>query len=155
MVGPWRRLAVLVVLLVVGTWGATSPPAPALAQGAQTWQILVNNVSPEGHNWSFNAFYPDHLQAHQGDTIVFTLAPNPQAFHTAMVVAQGLTPLEMWAGFAGGFAQPDPLRVEQPQSTRTGDEHGERVQRGANLQAAQRLQSTFFSSTVPPDGDSP
>ena len=38
--------------------------------------------APTGKNWSFNTFYPDHLQAHPGDTIVFTLAPNPQAFHT-------------------------------------------------------------------------
>ena len=36
--------------------------------GAQTWHVLVNNVSPDGKNWSFNTFYPDYLQAHPGDT---------------------------------------------------------------------------------------
>jgi len=113
-----QRVAVLIVLLVAGTLARAAGPEPlAHAQGPQTWQILVNNVSPEGRNWSFNAFYPDQLQAHPGDTIVFTLAPNPQAFHTVMVIVQGLTPLEMWSGFAGGFAQPNPRRPETLQST--------------------------------------
>src|SRR3954451_24865142 len=49
---------------------AMGTPVP----GAQTWQVLVNNVSPAGENWSFNTFYPDNLQAHPGDSIVFTLA---------------------------------------------------------------------------------
>jgi len=101
---------------------AVSPRRPARAQGPQTWQVLVNNVSPEGENWSFNAFYPDHLQAHPGDTIVFTLAPNPNAFHTVTVAFQGLTPLEEWAGFGGGFAQPNPLRRDELQSTFLQDE---------------------------------
>ena len=52
--------------------------SPAVAGASQTWHVLVNNVSPAGENWSFNAFYPDHLQAHPGDTIVFTLAPNSE-----------------------------------------------------------------------------
>ena len=39
---------------------------------------------------------PDHLQAHPGDTIVFTLAPNPQAFHTVHVLTVGMTPLEWY-----------------------------------------------------------
>src|SRR4028119_2376508 len=54
--------------------------------GAQIWHVLVNNVSPEGKNWSFNAFYPDSLRAHPGDTIVFTLAPTPQALHTVPIL---------------------------------------------------------------------
>lgn len=114
----WRRLAAIVVIFAVGALALSAGlTRPLHAQGPQTWQVLVNNVSPEGQNWSFNAFYPDHLRAHPGDTIVFTLAPNPQAFHTVMVVAQGLTPLEMWSGFAGGFAQPNPLRRDELQST--------------------------------------
>lgn len=80
-----------------------STPVP----GAQTWQVLVNNVSPEGENWSFNTFYPDHLQVHPGDTIVFTLAPNQQAFHTVHLLALGMTPMEFYQGFSGGFIQPD------------------------------------------------
>ena len=95
-----------------GGQGAAGTPeavaSPAVAGSPQTWHVLVNNVSPAGENWSFNSFYPDHLQAHPGDTIVFTLAPNPNAFHTVMVLIQGETPLEMYQGFAGGFVQPNP-----------------------------------------------
>ena len=78
--------------------------------GAQTWHVLVNNVSPEGKNWSFNAFYPDSLQAHPGDTIVFTLAPNQQAFHTVQILTAwrlGRTPLEYYQSYLNGFRQPD------------------------------------------------
>src|ERR687893_1665232 len=84
----------------IGAQPATPVP------GAKTWQVLVNNVSPAGENWSFNTFYPDHLRAHPGDTIVFTLAPNPNAFHTVMVLNRDYTPMEMYQGFAGGFVQP-------------------------------------------------
>jgi plastocyanin len=104
---------------VAGAQEATPPGpnmgAPVGAQpvtpvpGAQTWHVLVNNVSPEGENWSFHAFYPNHLQAHPGDTIVFTLAPNPQAFHTVHLLALGMTPLEFYSGFTG-FIQRDPAR---------------------------------------------
>ena len=86
---------------------------PASAQhatpvpGAQTWHVQVNNVSPEGENWSFNTFYPDSLQVHPGDSIEFTLAPNQQAFHTVHLLALGMTPMEFYQGFSGGFVQPD------------------------------------------------
>jgi plastocyanin len=83
---------------------------------------MVNNVTPAGENWSFNTFYPDHLQAHPGDTIIFTLAPNPNAFHTVMVLIQGETPLEMYQGFAGGFVQPNPNQTDQLQSAYFGNE---------------------------------
>ena len=89
---------------VVGAQPATPVP------GAQTWHVLVNNVSPEGENWSFNTFYPDNLQAHPGDTIVFTLAPNPQAFHAVHMLTVGMTPLEWYSGFSGGFIQSDLTR---------------------------------------------
>ena len=78
--------------------------------GAQTWQVQVNNVSPEGENWSFTAFYPDSLQVHPGDSIEFTLAPNQQAFHTVHLLALGMTPMEFYQGFSGGFVQPDPTQ---------------------------------------------
>src|ERR687893_870346 len=84
----------------IGAQPATPVP------GAKTWQVLVNNVSPAGENWSFNTFYPDHLRAHPGDTIVFTLAANPNAFHTVMVLNRDYTPAEMYQGFVGGFVQP-------------------------------------------------
>jgi plastocyanin len=81
----------------------SSTPVP----GAQTWQVLVNNVSPAGKNWSFTAFYPRHLRAHPGDTVVFTLAPNPQAFHTVHILTVGMTVEEWYSGFSGGFVQTD------------------------------------------------
>src|SRR3954467_11416050 len=84
----------------------TGTPVP----GAQTWHVLVNNVSPAGKNWSFNTFYPDNLQAHPGDTIVFTLAPNPHAFHTVHILTVGMTPLDWYSGFSGGFIQSDLTR---------------------------------------------
>jgi plastocyanin len=93
-------------------------PLATPVPGAQTWHVLVNNVSPDGENWSFNSFYPDHLRVHPGDAIVFTLAPNPNAFHTVMVLNQDLTPLEMYEGFAGGFVKPlDPSQPDRLQST--------------------------------------
>ena len=98
-----------------------TPAAATLATpvpGAQTWHVLVNNVSPDGENWSFNAFYPDHLRAHPGDAIVFTLAPNPNAFHTVMVLNPDITPMEMYEGFAGGFVRPlDPSQPDRLQNT--------------------------------------
>jgi plastocyanin len=87
---------------------AAQPATPV--PGAQTWHVLVNNVSPDGKNWSFNTFYPDYLQAHPGDTIVFTLAPNPQAFHTVHILTVGMTPFEWYSGFSGGFIQSDLTR---------------------------------------------
>lgn len=119
---PRRHVLFLVgvLLAVLPLVSAVSSRQPAVAQTpapSQTWQVLVNNVSPEGRNWSFNAFYPDQLQVHPGDTIVFTLAPNSQAFHTVTVLYQPLSPLDVWAGFDGGFAQPNPLRRDTLQST--------------------------------------
>jgi plastocyanin len=84
----------------------TGTPVP----GAQTWNILVNNISPEGENWSFNTFYPRNLQAHPGDTIVFSLAPNPMALHAIHVVTVGMTSDEWSTGFSGGFLQTDLTR---------------------------------------------
>ena len=140
---PQHRRAVLVLVLVLtmlggmtqlGRVAGAQEATPISAQaatpvpGAQTWRVLVNNVSPDGENWSFNSFYPDHLRVHPGDAIVFTLAPNPNAFHTVMVLNQDITPLEMYQGFAGGFARP--LDPSQPD----------------------RLQSTYFSTGLPPCG---
>jgi plastocyanin len=130
---PWHRRAVLALVLVttmlapvaqlgrvagaqeatpagpnMGTPVGAQPSTPV--PGAQTWHVLVNNISPTGENWSFHAFYPNHLQAHPGDTIVFTLAPNPQAFHTVHLLALAMTPLEFYEGFSGGFIQPDLAR---------------------------------------------
>ncbi len=84
----------------------TGTPVP----GAQTWHILINNISPEGENWSFNTFYPRNLEAHPGDTIIFTLAPNPQALHAIHVLTVGMTSDEWYSGFSGGFLQSDPTR---------------------------------------------
>jgi len=96
--------------------------SPVVAVAPQTWHVLVNNVSPAGENWSFNAFYPDHLQVHPGDTIIYTLAPNPNALHTVMVLVKGITPLEMYQGFAGGFVQPNPNQTDQLQTAFFGNQ---------------------------------
>jgi plastocyanin len=106
----------------MGTPAAAQPSTPV--PGAQTWHVLVNNVSPEGENWSFNTFYPDHLQVHPGDTIVFTLAPNPQAFHTVHLLALGMTPLEFYSGFSGGFIQPNLMQPGEWQRTYFGFQAG-------------------------------
>ena len=87
-------------------WPASAQDATPVP-GAQTWQVQVNNISPEGENWSFNSFYPDTLQVHPGDSIEFILAPNQQAFHTVHLLALGMTPMEFYQGFSGGFIQPD------------------------------------------------
>ena len=123
----WRRRVVLAFVLVtilvapfayLGRVAGAQPATPV--PGAQTWHVLVNNVSPEGENWSFNSFYPDSMRVHPGDTIVFTLAPNPQAFHTVQILTAwrlARTPLEFYQGYLGGFRQPDPARPGEWQST--------------------------------------
>jgi plastocyanin len=128
----WNRRAVLALVLVITMLGGLTQigrvagaqvATPTGAQsatpvpGAQTWHVLVNNLSPEGENWSFNAFYPDSLQAHPGDTIVFTLAPNQQAFHTVQIVTGWRTLQEFYQGFSGGFRQSDPTQPGKWQST--------------------------------------
>ncbi len=107
-----------------GTPAAEGTPAQpgALVPGAQTWNILVNNLSPEGENWSFNTFYPDHIEAHPGDRIRFTLANNPHAMHTVMALAPVLNPMEFYSGFNGGFRQPDLTRPGGWQTTFFGNE---------------------------------
>lgn len=114
MLGMLMLASVVQHSRVVGAQDATPVP------GAQTWHVLVNNVSPDGRNWSFNRFYPDSLQAHPGDTIVFTLAPNPQAFHTVQILTAwrlGRTPLEYYQSYLNGFRQPDLARPGAWQST--------------------------------------
>ncbi|MDQ2652866.1 MAG: hypothetical protein M3Z20_07450 [Chloroflexota bacterium] len=109
----FQRAAAAFALGILMLAPAAQHLQPASAQhatpvpGAQTWHIQVNNISPEGENWSFNAFYPDALQVHPGDSIEFTLAPNQQAFHTVHLLALGMTPMEFYQGFSGGFVQPD------------------------------------------------
>src|SRR6476646_6319048 len=87
---------------------AQSPDVPAL--GPQTWQVLVDNVSLPGHNWSFEAFYPSHLEVHPGDTVTFTLAPNPNAVHTVNVLGAGVVPEIYYAAVNTGFIQPNQVR---------------------------------------------
>jgi plastocyanin len=104
--------------------GMVSAQPATPVPGTQTWHVLVNNVSPVGENWSFNTFYPDQLQVHPGDSIVFTLAPNQQAFHTVHLLALGMTPMEFYQGFSGGFTQPDLNRPGERQRTYFGFQAG-------------------------------
>jgi plastocyanin len=100
-------LGILLVAPIVQQALSVSAQEATPVPGAQTWHVQVNNVSPEGENWSFTTFYPDQLQVHPGDSIEFTLAPNQQAFHTVHLLALGMTPMEFYQGFSGGFIQPD------------------------------------------------
>jgi len=102
-----RFLAALALALGIALGGAALP-RPALSQGTVAglhhWQIQVDNDTPQGHNWSFNAFYPQRLGVHAGDTITFRVAPNPNAFHHPVVLQPGFTPVQ----FYSGFMFPDP-----------------------------------------------
>lgn len=127
----WRSrivfAAVLVAMLLApalvlgrGAGAQEATPVP----GAQTWHVLVNNASPDGENWSFNTFYPGHVQVHPGDSILFTLAPNQQAFHTVHLLALGMNPMEFYQGFSGGFVQPNLMQPGEWQRTFFGFQAG-------------------------------
>ena len=75
--------------------------------------------APKARTGASTPSTPTNLQAHPGDTIVFTLAPNPQAFHTVQILTAwrlARTPLEFYQGYLGGFRQPDPTRPGEWQS---------------------------------------
>ncbi|HVG97768.1 MAG TPA: nuclear transport factor 2 family protein [Chloroflexota bacterium] len=88
-------------------------PRPAGATPAQRWEVQVDNASPAGHAWSFNAFYPSRLQAHAGDTVAFRLAPNPDAFHHVTLMPAGTVPAQGYPG----FMFPDPYVPGGAQTT--------------------------------------
>jgi plastocyanin len=88
-------------------------PAAGDVTPAQRWEVQVDNVSPEGHAWSFNAFYPSRLQAHAGDTLAFRLAPNPDAFHHVTLLPAGVAPAQGYPG----FMFPDPYVPGGAQTT--------------------------------------
>ena len=71
--------------------------------------MLVNNVSPDGKNWSFNTFYPDYLQAHPA-TRSSSAWRRIRRRSTVHVLTVGMTPLEWYSGFSGGFLQSDLTR---------------------------------------------
>ena len=73
----------------------------------------MDNASPAGHAWSFNAFYPSRLQAHAGDTVAFRLAPNPDAFHHVTLMPAGTVPAQGYPG----FMFPDPYVPGGAQTT--------------------------------------
>jgi plastocyanin len=91
-----------------------SVTAQTAAPGGQSWQIQVDNLAPPGHNWNFNAFYPDHFQAHSGDTITFTVAKNPDAFHAVELLAPALAPEQGYPGFVFKDEDDDPPPLEAP-----------------------------------------
>jgi plastocyanin len=111
-----RKFGLIALLLTVIAISISSRSEPLSAQtaapaGSQHWQVQVDNISPSGHNWGFNSYYPDHLQAHPGDTITFTVAKNPNAFHTIELLAPALIPVQGYPGFAfkDGDDDPPPL----------------------------------------------
>jgi plastocyanin len=110
-----RLLALVAIFEAVALLMLASPPSQAaIAQtprtapaGVQNWQVQVDNTSPAGHFWGFNAYYPEHLQAHPGDSITFTTAAMPDVYHTVTLLAARMTPLQAYSGVAGGFSFPD------------------------------------------------
>jgi len=110
-----RLLAIVAIFEAVALLMLASPPSQAaIAQtprtapaGVQNWQVQVDNTSPAGHFWGFNAYYPEHLQAHPGDSITFTTAAMPDVYHTVTLLAARMTPLQAYSGVAGGFSFPD------------------------------------------------
>jgi plastocyanin len=124
----WRAAILGIVLTLLAAIPAQTvgnAQTPVTVADPQTWEVMVNNVSPEGENWSFNAFYPDNLQVHPGDTIVFKLAPNPNAYHTAMVLVRAMTPMEMYQGFAGGYVLGNPAEPDSFMTTFFNSERGD------------------------------
>src|SRR6478609_8473180 len=95
---PGFSLICLALLVAVVTSGAPGSPS-VVAQSSdvpplnpQTWQVMIDNVSPPGHLWTFESFHPSHLQVHPGDTVTFTLAQNPNAVHTVTVLGADVVP---------------------------------------------------------------
>ena len=72
----------------------------------------MDNVAPPGHNWGFNAFYPNHVQAHPGDTVTFGVARNPGAFHSVELLAPALSPDLGYPGFMFLDEDDDPPPLE-------------------------------------------
>jgi plastocyanin len=83
----------------------TMPGQPA----PQHWEIQVDNLSPAGHSWGFNAYYPDHLQAHAGDDLTFRVAGNANAFHTMALLPPAFTPVQGYPGYV--FKDDDDMPV--------------------------------------------
>lgn len=86
------------------------PARAALAQtpaAPQTWQVAVGNTGPESHQYGFNAYYPEHLQVHAGDTITFSINAPAEEYHTVDLLRARSIPEVVYTGQAGGFAYPD------------------------------------------------
>ncbi|HTE86095.1 MAG TPA: hypothetical protein VK821_15325, partial [Dehalococcoidia bacterium] len=105
-------IASALVLLLAATGTPRSSAQSSGGAPPQHWQVQVDNLSPSGHYWNYNAYYPDHLQAHAGDTITFTVAKNPNAFHTVELLAPALIPDQGYPGFAFRDEDDDPPTLE-------------------------------------------
>jgi len=102
ILGAIAATALATALTVAGLAHAASPAQPPQpAQGPVTWQDQVDNLTPEGHVWGFDTYYPNRLQAHAGDTVTWTVANNPNAFHTVTLAPAGATPAMAFPGFVG------------------------------------------------------
>jgi hypothetical protein len=82
------RAAMLLLITLAAVADGRSATAQGAVLGPHTWQIQVDNVSPEGHTWSFNAS-PITAQAHVCDTIVLRVAQNPNAMHLPVFLHAG------------------------------------------------------------------
>ncbi len=95
------------LLIALFTVPARAVFAQTPAATPQTWQVSVGNTSPDGHNYAFNAYYPERLQVHAGDTIKFNLIAPALEYHTVAVLQARAIPEAVYTGQAGGFAYPD------------------------------------------------
>jgi plastocyanin len=95
--------AAVLLTISVASAPVTRAQTPAAApQGRQSWSVLVDNVSPANHVWGFDAYYPNNLEVHAGDTVTFNTALNPNAFHTVALLPAGVTPEKGFPGYVIG-----------------------------------------------------
>src|SRR5215212_6456784 len=105
---PYVGASLAVVAFALALAGPLRPDPrseTATQSGGSAWLVQVDNVSPEGHAWGFDAFYPSRLQAHAGDTITFRVAENINAFHNVSLLPVRQIPVQGYSG----FMLPDPL----------------------------------------------
>ncbi|MBV9282340.1 MAG: hypothetical protein JOZ41_19840 [Chloroflexi bacterium] len=82
------RIRRFLIVLVVGL-GLPSFPLATYAGGGTGGGGVVVQVDGNpvrGHTFGFNAFYPKVVTVHQGDTVTWTFAANPNALHTITLI---------------------------------------------------------------------
>ena len=131
-------------------WRATGDARPRGRRPGASWSTMSVPTARTGASTPST----ESLQVHPGDTIVFTLAPNPQAFHTVHLLALGMTPLEFYGGFSGGFIQPNLAQPGEWQRTSSGFRRAPRAGAPANTHASASTSRMTSASGSPPPSSS-